>query len=287
MTRIISNLAEVSGSYKAALVDLWGCVHNGFTPFPGAISALRDFRAQGGVVLLLTNSPRPHPSVKSQLDKIGVPPDAYDAIAASGDASQAALIAGDVGQDVWHLGPARDGGFFDTLPKDVKINRMPLSEASGIVCTGLFDDDTETPEDYRAQLLLAKTKGLKLLCTNPDIIVDKGDKRIFCAGALAALYTEMGGESLYFGKPHPPIYDLARNILTRFGGIEDADILCIGDGINTDIKGAIGEDLDSLFITGGLARRETGTQDQPEPDKLAAFLDAAQLSPTFAIGGLR
>jgi len=287
VTRIVASLSDIAAPYRAAFVDLWGCVHNGYQPFDGAVSALRRFRESGGVVVLLTNSPRPHPSVKTQLDKIGVPMDCYDAIAASGDASQSALLAGDVGQKVWHLGPERDLGFFNTLPKGAGISRVPLDQAEGIVCTGLFDDETETPEDYRGQLLLAKTKGLKLLCTNPDIIVDKGETRIFCAGALAALYTEMGGESLYFGKPHPPVYDLARQVLNRFGTISDHEILCIGDGINTDIKGAIGEDLDSLFITGGLARAETGTTDQPDPEKLTSFLNQAQLSPTFAIGGLR
>lgn len=291
MTQIISAFSEVSSRYKAAFVDLWGCLHNGYRPFESAVAALADFRAGGGVVMLLTNSPRPRPSVIRQLDKIGVPRDIYQDITASGDASQYSLANGDVGSRVYHLGPERDLGFFNDLPEEVlggrTITRVPLQEAEGIVCTGLFDDDTETPDDYRETFLFAKSKGLKLLCTNPDRMVDKGDHRIYCAGALAEAYANMGGTSLYFGKPHPPIYDLARQRLAAFGDFRDDEILCIGDGINTDIRGGIAEDMDTLFITGGLAAGETATVTQPDPEKLHSFLATAQLSPTWAIGHLR
>lgn len=291
MTQIIDSFAQIADRYDALYVDLWGCLHNGFEPFKGAVSALEAFRDKGGIILLLTNSPRPRPSVARQLDKIGVARNLYHDICASGDASQFSLAAGDVGDNVYHLGPERDLGFFADLPADIlggrKITRVPLKDAEGIVCTGLFDDDTETPDDYRETFLYAKAKGLKLLCTNPDVMVDKGTHRIYCAGALADAYADMGGTSLYFGKPHPPIYDLARQRLTALGEIKDHRILCIGDGINTDIKGGIGEDLDTLFISGGLAAKETGTVDQPDPTKLHAFLNHAQLSPTYAIGHLR
>jgi HAD superfamily hydrolase (TIGR01459 family) len=291
VTRVLDSFDQVAGRYRAAFVDLWGCLHDGYRPFAPAVAALERFKSAGGIVVLLTNSPRPKPAVIRQLDKIGVPRDVYDEIAASGDASQFALAAGDVGTKVYHLGPERDLGFFEGLPADILngrvITRVPLDQAEGIVCTGLFDDDTETPDDYRATLLYAKAKGLKLLCTNPDLIVDKGETRIYCAGALAQAYEEMGGTSLYFGKPHPPIYDLARIRLAALGDVEDAQIICIGDGINTDIRGALAEDLDSLFITGGLARAETGTTDQPDPARLKTFLDAAQLSPQYAMGALR
>ncbi|NOX42050.1 MAG: TIGR01459 family HAD-type hydrolase [Alphaproteobacteria bacterium] len=291
MTQIINSFDEISERYDAALVDLWGCLHNGYEPFAAAVSALAKFRDKGGKILLLTNSPRPRPSVMRQLDKIGVPRDLYHDIAASGDASQFSLVAGDVGTKVYHLGPERDRGFFKELPKvagkQVDISLVPLASAEGIVCTGLFDDDTETPDDYRETFLYAKSKGLKMLCTNPDIIVDKGDRRIYCAGALARAFEEMGGESLYFGKPYPAIYDLARRRLMALADVQDHRIIGIGDGINTDIRGAIAEDIDSLFVTGGLAATETGTVDQPEPQRLAKFLNAAQLSPTYAIGHLR
>jgi len=291
VTKIIDNLAAISGRYDAALVDLWGCLHNGYRPFQAAVRALEHFRDGGGKIILLTNSPRPRPAVARQLDKIGVSRDLYHDIAASGDASQYSLAVGDVGSDVYHLGPARDLGFFENLPQDAlagrNIRRVPLKEAEGIVCTGLFDDETETPDDYRATFIYAKSKGLKLLCTNPDVIVDKGDKRIFCAGALAGAYAEMGGTSLYFGKPYPAVYDLARQRLQAFGNIPDERIVAIGDGINTDIRGAIAQDIDCVFITGGLAATETGTTVQPDAARLKTFLDNAQMSPTYAIGHLR
>lgn len=291
MTEIIENFESIAGRYKAAFVDLWGCLHNGYEPFAAAVATLEKFRDNGGIVMLLTNSPRPRPSVIRQLDKIGVARDLYHDITASGDASQFALANGDVGNNVYHLGPEHDLGFFNELPPEVlkqrEIRRVPLKEADGIVCTGLFDDDTETPDDYRATFLFAKAKGLKLLCTNPDVFVDKGSHRIFCAGALAQAYEQMGGTSLYFGKPHPPIYDLARQRLTAFGDIEDQQIICIGDGINTDIRGGLAEDMDTLFITGGLAAAETETNSQPNPEKLNHFLTQAQMSPTYAIGHLR
>ncbi len=295
MTLIIQNLAQIAKRYDAAYVDLWGCLHNGYRPYAMAVAALAAFHDRGGKILLLTNSPRPRPSVMRQLDKIGVARGLYDDVAASGDASQASLAAGDVGYNVYHLGPARDLGFYGDLPADIlngrEINRVPLKQAEGIVCTGLFDDETETPDDYRETFLYAKAKGLKMLCTNPDLMVDKGGKRIYCAGALGRAYGEMGGTTLYFGKPHPPIYDLARQRLTALGYVEDQQILCIGDGINTDIRGAMAEDMDTLFVTGGLAATETGTGPdegaQPDPARLAQFINAAQLSPTYAIGHLR
>ncbi len=291
MTLIIDSFDGIATRYDAALVDLWGCLHNGYEPFAAAMRALYAFRRTGGKILLLTNSPRPRPSVIRQLDKIGVPRDLYDDVAASGDASQFSLVAGDVGHKVYHLGPERDLGFFRDLPSvgadDREIEIVPLDEAEGIVCTGLFDDDTETPEDYRKTFIYAKSKGLKLLCTNPDVMVDKGERRIYCAGALAQAYEGIGGTSLYFGKPHPAIYDLARNRLLALADIPDDRIIAIGDGINTDIRGAIAEDLDSLFITGGLAATQTGTNTQPNPGMLAQFLSAAQMSPTYAIGYLR
>ena len=291
MTILLESFDEISDRYDAAFVDLWGCLHNGYRPFEAAVATLEKFRDRGGKIILLTNSPRPRPAVIRQLDKIGVAHDLYHDIAASGDASQFSLAMGDVGSRVYHLGPARDSGFFEGLPEAELngrvISRVPLEEAEGIVCTGLFDDDVETPDDYRETLLYAKAKGMKLLCTNPDMMVDKGDSRIYCAGALAKAYDDMGGTSLYFGKPWPPIYDLARRRLAAIADVPEHRIICIGDGINTDIKGAMAEDLDSLFITGGLAAEETGTQGQPDRDRLRAFLKKAQLTPTYSIGHLR
>lgn len=290
MTQIIRSLAEVSQRYDALFVDLWGCLHNGLEPFEDAVEAMRAFKAQGGVVLLLTNSPRPKASVIEQLDTIGIPREIYDEIASSGDAAQAAMAAGVVGHKVYHLGPERDLSFFTDENGPIDVERVPLAEAEGIVCTGLLDDQTETPDDYRLTILDGKNRGLKMLCANPDILVDLGHKRIYCAGAIAQAYADAGGESLYFGKPHAPVYQLAYNRLeVMTGRVFDEDrILCIGDGINTDIRGGIAEGLDTLFITGGLAATEVSDQNGvPDASELDAFLSGHQLSPTFTITSLR
>ncbi len=292
MTQIVPSLAEISAPYDALFCDLWGCLHNGVTPFPAAVAALQGFRARGGKVVLLTNAPRPARFVIATLDRLGVPRDAWDLVVSSGDAAQDAMLAGAVGRKVWHLGPAKDDGFFTEIPPEwqgrADVERVPFDEAEGIVCTGPFDEMTEVPEDYRARFLLAKTRGLPMLCANPDIVVDMGETRIYCAGALAALYEEMGGTAMYFGKPHPPIYDLARRKLSAIGGVDDSRILAIGDGINTDVSGAAGEGIDVLFVSGGLAADQFGPDvENPDPELLAAWLAARQRDPLFTIGTLR
>ena len=293
MTRIISNFAEVSANYTLALVDLWGCVHNGLEIYPAAEAALKAFRQGGGVVILVTNSPRPKDGVQAQLDAMGLSPDAYDGLATSGDATQAAMLMGAAGRRLWHLGPEKDNPFFTELPDwaadHPPIERVPFDEAEGIICTGLFDDETESPDDYRGRFLSAKARGLKLLCANPDIVVDHGETRLYCAGALAELYTQMGGESFYFGKPHPPIYDLARRLAAQTGlKISDERTIAIGDGIRTDVQGGIAEGVDTLFITGGLAAADCGPDvENPNPALLQNFISREQRHPTFAIGRLR
>lgn len=290
MTQIINALSEVSQNYDALFVDLWGCVHNGVAALPEAVAALQAYRVTGGKVVLVTNSPRPRAGVEKQLAHFGVPKDAWDSIATSGDSARAAMYRGVVGTRVWHVGPPTDLKFFEPpkiVAEPVTIERVALEDAEGMVCTGPFDS-LEDPSVMRPRFLLAKQRGLKLLCANPDIVVDRGDTREWCAGALAQLYTEMGGESLYFGKPHPPIYDLARRRLAELGAdIAESRILAIGDGISTDIAGAIGEDLDSLFISGGLAAAETKTVRQPDATALETFLSAQKSSPLYTIGHLR
>ncbi|MCA0871579.1 TIGR01459 family HAD-type hydrolase [Seohaeicola saemankumensis] len=291
MTRIIHSLAEISDRYDALLVDLWGCVHNGVTAYPEAVAALQAFRAGGGTVVLLTNSPKPRAGVAEQIAEFGVPEDAYDTIATSGDSARSAMFQGAVGNKVLFMGEwGRDEGFFEPLkmldaPADIQI--VPLEQAEGIVCCGP-DDPQADPDTNRPAFLYAKQKGMKLLCANPDIVVDRGEVREWCAGALARLYTEMGGESLYFGKPHPPIYDLARRRLLELGkDPAQMSILAIGDGVHTDISGAMGEDYDSLFISGGLAATETKTNQHPDPTALNTYLSEEKSYPSFTIGQLR
>lgn len=291
MTQIIQSLADISDRYDALFVDLWGCLHDGVKAYPDAVAAMRAYRKSGGTVVLVTNSPKSRKGVAEQLVEFGVTTDAFDAIATSGDSARAAMFRGVVGDKVYVMGAwDSDKGFFEPLnviEDPVTITSVPLEEATGIVCIGPFDPMAD-PDVNRPDFLYAKQKGLKLLCANPDIIVDRGDVREWCAGALARLYTEMGGESLYFGKPHPPIYDLARRRLAKLGkSAEDAAILAIGDGIGTDISGAMGENLDSLFITGGLAASEITQGDQPDKAKLEKYLEREQASPTFTIGHLR
>ncbi|MEQ6248840.1 TIGR01459 family HAD-type hydrolase [Sulfitobacter sp. HNIBRBA3233] len=290
MTRIITELSEISAPYDALFVDLWGCVHDGVRALPAAVAALQTYRKGGGKVILVTNSPRPRAGVAKQLVHFGVPDDAFDAIATSGDSARAAMYRGVVGQKVWHLGPVTDSRFFDPLEildNPVEIERVALDDAEGIVCTGPFDASAD-PESWRADLEAGLARNLKLLCANPDIVVDRGETREWCAGAVAKMYSDMGGESLYFGKPHPPIYDLARRRLAKLGpAIADDRILAIGDGIHTDVEGAVGEGIDSLFISGGLAAAETKTSHQPDAAALASYLEAEEMMPTFTIGHLR
>lgn len=292
MHSIIDTFSEISDQYEAAFVDLWGCLHNGREPFPSAVEALRDFANRGGFVVLLTNAPRPQYSVAEQLSLLGVPEEVWHVIATSGDSAKAAMASGSYGRKVFHIGAPKDEPFFEADPAIEgidSIKRVPLEQADCVVVTGLRDDDTETPDDYAAELLEAKNRGLDMLCANPDVVVDYGNTRKYCAGALALAYEERGGTVHYFGKPHPPIYDLARNRLTQVAGkvISDSKIICIGDGIRTDISGALGEGIDSLFISGGLAAAETGTERSPNPEKLAAFLQAQKITPTHTIGHLR
>lgn len=292
MTRIIQELAEISDRYDVLFCDLWGCVHDGVQAMPAAVAALQAFRAKGGAVVLLTNAPRPKPSVARQIARLGVPEDAWDDIVTSGDAAQHGLVTGAVGRKIWHIGPSKDLTFFSEMSPDLPkadIALVPQAEAEGIVCTDLFDNLTEQPEDYRGRLMLAREAGLPMLCANPDLMVDYGDKRVWCAGALAKLYEEIGGTALYFGKPHPPIYDLARRRLAARGieVVEDR-ILCLGDGIGTDVAGAAGEGLDGLFVTGGLAAADFGPDpEHPDPQSLNTWLAARGAAPQWSIGRVR
>jgi len=292
MTRIVESLEQIAAPYDVLYCDLWGCLHDGLRLYPDAVDALVAFRKRGGAVVLMTNAPRTHHAVGRRLDRMGLPADAWDVIVSSGDATQEAMLMGAAGQRLWHLGPDKDDDLFTETPAWLAdrptIERVPLEAAEGIVCTGPFDEFTDRPEDYRARFLLAKVRDLPLLNANPDLVVDLGDRRIPCAGALAALYAEMGGRVLSFGKPHPPIYDLARRRLADRGISYDNDqVLAIGDGILTDIAGARSEGIDALFVTGGLEAQRFGPDPaRPDPARLEAWLAEVSEAPRHAIGRL-
>jgi HAD superfamily hydrolase (TIGR01459 family) len=291
MTELIRNLSDIGSRYDAVFCDLWGCLHNGKVAFPAAVAALQAYRARGGKVVLLTNSPRPNGSVIRQIEAMGVPRDAWDIVVSSGDATQYALFSGAFGTKAFFIGAEKDEVFFTDLPQDMTpatITRVPAEVAEVVICTGLRDDLTETPEDYRLDLMRAKNARLTMLCTNPDLIVDYGTRRLYCAGAIAQAYEALGGVTMYFGKPHPPIYDLARRRLAALGLRRNAEILCIGDGIGTDVQGAVAEGLDVLFVTGGIAATEFGADsDNPDKSLLESWLAARQMSARFSIGKLR
>lgn len=250
--RGISGLAE---AYPVWLCDVWGVIHNGVERFAAAIEALEAFRAGGGRVALITNAPRPASSVAAQLETLGIGERAYDLIVTSGDVTLIALA--EAGYDrVHHLGPDRDLPLFAGLAAE----RVSLERAEAVVCTGLLDDTSQTPEHYRSMLEDIRRRGLVLYCANPDRVVRRGDDLFFCAGALAELYRDLGGEIIVAGKPHAPIYEVALDAIAGLAGRRPGrrEVLMIGDGIDTDMAGAAQQGLDALFVTGGIHADEAG-----------------------------
>jgi HAD superfamily hydrolase (TIGR01459 family) len=246
---VISSIKDLGSRYRAWLVDIWGVMHNGHRAFPHAVAATRSFRETGGIVVLLSNSPRPSPGVQEQLRRLGVPDDAYDATVTSGDLTRHEL-ARHKGAVVFHLGPERDLPIF----QGIEVRLGTQEEAELIVCSGLFDDETETPEDYAGLLGELAAKKLPMICANPDHLVERGDRLVYCAGALASIYEKLGGSVLYAGKPHAPIYRLALETIAGLAGesIAKDQVLAIGDGVNTDIAGAASMGIDAVFVASGL-----------------------------------
>jgi len=248
MTHAIASLSDIAQRYDAVLSDVWGVVHDGKAAFPEACAALQRFRAEHGPVLLLSNAPRPGEEVVKLLDQVGVPRGAYDGILTSGDATRAEMVRRGASA-FHHIGRDIDRTVWAGLP----AREVQLTSAEFILCTGLFDDERETPDDYADTLAQAREAKLSMICANPDIQVHRGTKLIWCAGALAAAYEKLGGEVIYFGKPHPPVYDQALKQLGEMKpGLDAAKILMIGDGLRTDILGANRVGIDALFITGGI-----------------------------------
>jgi len=246
---ILPSIATLAEARDAWLTDIWGVMHNGVAPFASACEACTRFRLAGGTVLLLSNAPRPAASVAAQLDRIGVPRFAWDTIVTSGDAARARLAAF-AGQPVFHLGPERDFALYD----DLGLVLAPAEEAVAISCTGLFDDEVETPDDYASLLADFAARKLPMVCANPDLTVERGERIVYCAGALAAAYETLGGSVAYAGKPHLPIYDMAFERLAEIKGkpVTRDRILAIGDGLRTDIAGAVRAGVDSVFIASGV-----------------------------------
>jgi HAD superfamily hydrolase (TIGR01459 family) len=257
--RILGGLREIAGQYDALICDVWGVLHNGRVPYRDAAEALRRFRAECGPVVLLSNAPRPLADLEDQFRRIGVPLDCYDAIVTSGMAARedVAARAARTGARILpmlHIGPERDRGVFDGLA----VACVGADAAEIALCTGLWDDDRETPEDYRALLTGLAARGLPLLCANPDIVVQRGDTLVYCAGALAQLYESLGGPAIYFGKPHRPIYALALEKACAAAGRPVRRPLAVGDGAETDIRGANTMGWDAVFIAGGVHAAELG-----------------------------
>lgn len=279
---IIEGMRALSETSDAWLVDVWGVMHNGAEAFQDAAEACATFRRQGGYVVLLTNAPRPAPAVVAQITKLGVPRDAYDAVLSSGDVTRG-LVTSWRDKRIHHLGPDRDRGIFEGLGLDFATS----IEADIVVCTGLLDDMTETPADYATTLGGFRRRNVAMICANPDLMVERGDTKVYCAGALAAAYEALGGDVVYAGKPHLPIYELAEIMVREGLGREVARdrLLAIGDGLKTDIAGAAAAGLRSVFVASGL-HVEGG--EALTPDLVGElFRDIARPWPVAALDALK
>ena len=256
---LIDGLGALSGRYDAILCDIWGVLHNGRDAFPRASAALAAFRQAGGTVVLITNAPRPNPIIRDQALAFGVAPDAFDEVVTSGDVT-IGMIAARGDQPLHHIGPPRDLALIAAVKARAGVAPAVVGPeaATYLLCTGLFDDSTETPEDYAERLAAYAARRLPMICANPDLIVHRGHKLVYCAGALAEVYEALGGVTIYAGKPHRPIYTAA---LERIAALRGAPVapgraLAIGDALRTDLAGAVAAGLDALFVAEGIHRSE-------------------------------
>jgi HAD superfamily hydrolase (TIGR01459 family) len=246
---------DLSERYPVWFCDVWGVVHDGYRPYAAAVSALVEHRRGGGIAILLTNSPRSSRAVERQLDGIGVDRAGYDSLVSSGEVTRT-LVASHGGGRVYHLGAERDRSIFGGL----EVARTSLDEAHAVVCTGLIDDRHETPGDYTGLLHDMRRRSLVMICANPDKIVRKGERILYCAGSLAEAYGALGGEVLMAGKPFRPIYDVAAAEVARLRGREPAreEMLAIGDGPETDIQGAADYGIDAVLVADGIIDASAG-----------------------------
>lgn len=275
-TQIIKRLDEIVSNYDLILCDVWGVIHNGVHAWSQAYRALERARNAGLMVVLITNAPRPYGPVVKQLGNLGVPDSAYDAIVTSGDVTRALIRQG--AQKIYHLGQEQDLPIYEGL--EVELVDEDIAET--VVCTGLVNDEFETPAHYADQLKRFYERELPMICANPDIVVEKGHKLLWCAGSLARDYAALGGETLIAGKPHAPIYiEAIRQAEAKSGKtIDRSRVLAIGDGMPTDVKGAIDNELDLLFISDGIHSREYGEPGNPDIERLHKFLALHEASPT-------
>jgi len=255
------HFATLAAGYDVLLSDVWGVVHNGHAAFQESCEALQQFRRDGGAVVLITNAPRPGEDVIRQIERFGVPRETFDSIVSSGDVTRN-VIVDHPGEAVFHLGPERDRPIF----RDLKVRFSTVEDADYVVCSGLFDDTTETPDDYRAMLEAMRARDLFMVCGNPDVVVERGHELVYCAGALADLYAELGGNVVYAGKPHRPIYDLAlaKAAAARGKPVNLERVMAIGDSIRTDLTGAVSFGIDFLFVTAGIHAEEFGDRENPD-----------------------
>jgi len=282
IVRQIRGLGEISDRYDAILCDIWGVLHNGVASFAPAAEALASYRRRGGAVVLITNAPRPSAPIRRQVLRLGVPPEAFDAIVTSGDVT-IGLMEEQAGDRVLHLGPERDLSLFDAAAEATgeRPRLLTLEDAQYALCTGLRHDETETPDDYEPELRAMAARAMTMICANPDIVIHRGETLIHCAGALARRYEELGGPVVYAGKPHAPIYDRALALAERARGarIDKSRVLAIGDGMKTDVAGAARAGLDALFVTGGIHRSLHGE----EPGSPAAPLELQRLYEEYGL----
>jgi HAD superfamily hydrolase (TIGR01459 family) len=282
--KALTGLSEIADAYDVLLCDVWGVIHNGRQAFPAACAALQRFAADRGPVVLISNAPRPSAHVHEQLAMLGVPRDAWSAFVSSGDATRA-LLAERAPGPAWAIGPDRDWPLYEGLD----LAFAGPEDAAFISCTGPVDDERETPEDYRDRLALCARRGLEMICANPDRVVQRGDRLVYCGGALADLYAALDGPVLMAGKPYAPIYDLAiaeaETLLGR--PAQRARILCVGDGVPTDVRGAMDQKLDCLFIAGGIHGHEAvDAAGRIDPVRAAALLAREGGAARFGLGAL-
>jgi len=273
---LTERLSTLASGYDAVLSDVWGVVHNGVAATAAACDALKRFREAGGTVMLITNAPRPGAVVVHFIDKVGVPHDAYDGIVSSGDVTRA-VMAARPDKSVFPIGPERDLPIFEGLG----LSFVPLERADYVVCTGLRNDEVETPDTYRAELGELRRRKMFMLCGNPDLVVERGEKLVYCAGSIADLYRSLGDEVLYAGKPHRPIYELAMARIAKLRGAAPPlkRVLAIGDSVRTDLKGATDFGIDCLFVTAGIHAEELGDRHDPNLTALNRIFADAGIAP--------